>query len=154
MKTRLMLLISATLFATSLGFGQAQGGPAAPRATSACAGVWRGEMDGLPAVILNITDESGSLSGAMLFYLHERKTVRDSWTSTAGLPEPLFNIRSSGQILQFEISHRRAHPPRTLNDGPVRFRLTVTGPNRAELVREADANEKAGPPLVMVRSNY
>ena len=154
MKIRWTLLTSATFFAIALGFGQAQGGPADPSATSACVGVWRGEMDGMPAVILNITDESGSLSGAMLFYLHERKTVHDSWTSTPGLPEPIFNLKSSGQILQFDVSHKRAHPPRTSNDVPVRFRLTVTGPNRAELVREASADEKAGPPLVMVRSNY
>ena len=116
-------------------------------------GVWRGEMDNLPAIVLNITDESGNLTGAALFYLHERKTVSDPYTSSPGIPEPLFNLKSNGQVLRFDISHRRAHPPRTLHDPPVRFRLTVTGPNRAELVMERGENEPPGPPLVMVRSD-
>lgn len=117
-------------------------------------GVWRGQMDNLPAVILNITDENGKLTGAALFYFHERKTVNDPYTSTPGVPEPMFNLRASGKVLRFEISHRRAHPPRTLHDSPVHFRLTVTGTNSAELVMEHGENGTAGPPLIMVRGSY
>lgn len=123
----------------------------APRQTFI--GVWRGQMDNLPAIVLNITDESGNLTGAALFYLHERKTPNDSYTATPGIPEPMFSLRASGAVLRFEISHRRAHPPRTLHDAPVHFRLTITGPNRAELVMGQGENETAGPPLVMVRSD-
>lgn len=34
---------------------------------SAVVGVWRGELDNLPGATLNVTDEAGSLQGAILF---------------------------------------------------------------------------------------
>jgi hypothetical protein len=113
-------------------------------------GVWRGQMDGLPAVTLVVTDEGGNLSGAVLFFFHQRKTVNDPYTSTPGLPEPMFGLHFDGKKLGFEVSHRRAHPPRTLSDPPVVFHLTLTGPNQAELGNE----NEAGPAVVMTRSDY
>ena len=113
-------------------------------------GVWRGQMEGLPAVTLVVTDESGSLSGAVLFYFQMRKTVNDPYTSTPGLPEPMFGMNFDGKTLTFKVSHRRAHPPRTLSDLPVTLTLTLTGPNQAELMNKSDR----GPVLAMVRSDY
>jgi hypothetical protein len=113
-------------------------------------GVWRGQMDDLPAVTLVLTDEGGSLTGAVLFYFHMRKTVNDPFTATPGLSEPIFGLSFDGKSLTFQVSHRRAHPVRTLTDPPVTFTLTLTGPNQAEL---ANKNE-TGPGLVMVRSDY
>jgi len=126
--------------------------PAAASSVSASpiTGVWKCEMDGLPAVTLVVSDEGGSLTGAVLFYFHMRKTVNDPYTSTPGLPEPMFNLHLDGNTLAFQVSHRRAHPPRTLNDPPVPFHLTVTGPNQGALVNE---NEK-GPGCALVRSGY
>jgi hypothetical protein len=124
----------------------------APAATVAAAspvtGVWRCELDGLPAMTMVISDEGGSLTGAVLFYFHVRKTVNDPWASTPGLPEPMFNLHFVGNTLSFQVSHRRAHPPATLNDPPVRFHLTITGPNQGELV-----NENEGPGCSLVRSD-
>jgi hypothetical protein len=68
-------------------------------------------MEGLPAVVLVVTDEGGSLSGAVVFYFQTRKTVNDPWASTPGLPEPLFRLYFDGKTLSFQVSHRRAHPP-------------------------------------------
>ena len=113
-------------------------------------GVWRCETDSLPAISMVISDEGGSLTGALLFYFHMRKTANDSYTSTPGLPEPMFNVQLDGNRLTFQVSHRRAHPPRTLNDPPVSFRLTITGPNQGELVNESEN----GPGCTMVRSDY
>ncbi|HEV2323701.1 MAG TPA: hypothetical protein VGS10_07105 [Terracidiphilus sp.] len=149
-----MALILATLVAASFGYGQAPSPQFTQSTDSQFVGVWRGQLDGLPAVVLNLTDESGKLSGAALFYFHERKTVHDPYTSTPGLPEPLFKLSVSGQTLRFEISHKRAHPPGSLKDAPVQFRLTVTGPDRAELVREAGGKETASTPVAMVRGRY
>jgi hypothetical protein len=70
-------------------------------------GVWRCEMNGLPALTLLVTDESGSLTGAILFYFQQRKTEKDPWNSTPGLPEPIFHPQLSGKSLLFEVSHRR-----------------------------------------------
>ncbi|HSZ15993.1 MAG TPA: hypothetical protein VK764_02760 [Terracidiphilus sp.] len=117
-------------------------------------GVWRGQMDGLPAVTLVISEEGGSLAGAIAFDLHRRATVNDPWTSTPGVPEPMFNLKFDGNALQFQVSHRRAQPPRTLSDPPVSFHLTRTGPEKAELVNDSEpANENARA-LVLQRSEY
>ncbi len=51
-------------------------------------GVWRGQMNGLPAVTLLVTDEGGSLAGGVLFYFQQRADEHSPWTATAGLPEP------------------------------------------------------------------
>lgn len=112
-------------------------------------GVWRGQMNGLPAVTLLVTDEGGSLVGGLLFYFQHRANENSPWTATPGLPEPMLNPKFDGKTLTFQISHRRAHPPRSLNDPPMPFHLRLVGPDRAELL-----NEKEGPPLTLTRSEY
>ena len=114
-------------------------------------GVWRGQMDGLPGVDLVITNEDGQLHGAVLFFLHIRPDVHSPYSSTPGLPEPILDMKVAGQALRFVVSHRRAHPPRTMHDPPVIFDLKVTGPDRGELVNET---EGGGPRVVLTRSDY
>lgn len=115
-------------------------------------GVWRAQMDGLPAITLTVTDESGSLSGAVLFYLHRRDEGLPV-TATPGVPEPLFSPKFDGKTLTFLVSHRRAHPPASLQDAPVSFRLKLTGADKGEFVNENEENPNA-PVFVLVRSNY
>jgi hypothetical protein len=74
----------------------------------AVVGIWRGELDNLPVVTLNITDEAGPLQGAMLFYLIRRDEGKRP-TSSPGIPEPLFNPQFDGKSLIFQLSHRHAH---------------------------------------------
>jgi hypothetical protein len=112
-------------------------------------GVWRGQMNGLPAVTLLVTDEGGSLVGAVLFYFQQRTNEKSPWTTTTGLPEPMLNPKFVGKALTFHVSHRRAHPPGSLKDPPMPFRLTLVGPDKAELV-----NEKEGQALTLIRSEY
>ena len=114
-------------------------------------GVWRGQMDNLPGVDLVITDEGGQLRGAVLFYLHIRPDVHSPFSSTPGLPEPVFGLKPEGETLKFDVSHRRAHPPRTFHDPPVAFDLKLTGPDKAQLVNEI---EGGGPRLVLTRSDH
>ena len=64
----------------------------------AVVGIWRGELDNLPAVTLNITDEAGPLQGAMLFYLIRRDEVNRPHHPPE-IPEPLFNPQFHGQQL-------------------------------------------------------
>jgi hypothetical protein len=119
-------------------------------------GVWRGQMDGLPEVVLTLTDEGGKLSGAVLFFLHVRATVNDPWNSRPSTEaEPLLNPVFDGKTLRFEVSHKRAHPPGTLNDPPARFHMTLIGPDKAGLVNESEGGSAdSGPGLPMVRSDY
>lgn len=142
MKRRKLLMILGTVAATSLLPAQTDG-------YEKVVGVWRGQMDTLPAVVLNITDEGGGLSGAVLFYLIKKSfTMSEPTTATPGIPEPLFKPRLDGNTLTFEVSHRRSHPPRTLSDPPVRFHLALTGPDKAELVNESEPN---GPKVELLR---
>ncbi len=107
-------------------------------------------MNGLPAITLLVTDEPGTLTGAILFYSQKRNTDKDARTAVPGLPEPIFHPHFDGKTLLFEVSHRRAHPPRTLNDPPKHFRLTLLGSDKAELV---NADER-GLACTVVRSDY
>lgn len=100
-------------------------------------GVWRGEMDGLPAIVLTVSDEGDELAGAVLFYLIRRDEGQPA-RSSPGVPEPLLHLKFDGQVLTFQVSHRRAHGTRTANDPPVSFRLKITGPNEGSLVRDQD----------------
>ena len=139
---------------TVLAFGVSGQSPKAPPADSSSAdaaivGVWRGELNHLPAVALTITDEGGPLAGAILFYLQQRQDMTQPRTATAGLPEPMLAPKFDGTTLQFQVSHKRAHPPGSLGDPPVPFHLRLTGPNRAMLV-----NDREGPALPVTRSMY
>ena len=112
-------------------------------------GVWRGQFEGLPEASIVISDEGGQVTGAILFYFHSRPDVKSPWTSKPGLPEPMFDMKLDGSTLKFKVSHRRAHPPGSLNDPPVPFHLTLTGPDKADLLNEAE-----GPPMGMTRTAY
>lgn len=142
MKGRMILLVAGAIFVACALRGQTND-------SEKLVGVWRGQMDNLPAVTLNVTDEGGGLNGAILFYLIKRSfTMSEPTTSTPGIPEPLLNPKLDGKSLVFEVSHRRAHPPRTLSDPPVRFRLRLVDADKAELVNET---EKSSPAVVLVR---
>jgi hypothetical protein len=136
------LLLSAALAAP------AQSLPASP--SCPFCGVWRATFDGLPGVSLVVTDESGSLAGAVLFYLHVRKTPNDPYTATPGLPEPIFHLRVEGNTLMFQASHRRAHPPRAVPDPPMAFSLTLMGADAAQFTNQTEH----GPTVTMTRSDY
>ncbi len=113
---------------------------------AAVVGIWQGQFNNLPAATLNITDEAGPLQGAMLFYLIRQEEGKPP-TSSPGIPEPLFNPQFDGKSLTFQLSHRHAHA-NTTSDPPVTFRLELTGPDQAKLVRIP----QDGPPyLLMVR---
>jgi hypothetical protein len=114
-------------------------------------GVWRGQINGFSAIILVVTDEPGSLTGAIQFYFQKRTTEKDPWTAEPGLPEPIFHPRFDGKTLLFEVSHRRAHPPESLKDPPKRFRVTLNGPDTAEIV---NVDESGSPTLKLVRSSH
>jgi hypothetical protein len=143
MKGRMLLIVGVTAMACGLR--------AQTAGSERFVGVWRGQMELLPAVTLNITDEGGGLSGAALFYLIKRSSVMsEPTTSTPGIPEPLFNPKLEGQSLVFEVSHRHAHPPGTLSDPPVHFRLKLLDQDKAELVNES---ESSSPGIVLTREH-
>jgi hypothetical protein len=115
-------------------------------------GVWRCQMEGLPAVTLTVTEEGGTLTGAVMFYLHKREPGQPV-SATPGVPEPLLNPRFDGKTLRFQVSHRRAHPPDSLQDQPVNFQLKLDGPDTGEFVNESEPDPNR-PRYVLVKSAY
>ncbi len=157
MKRRLVILCILAMFGTAAL--HAQTSVAKDAADPApIVGVWRAQMDGLPFITLTLTNENGSLQGAVIFYLHKREAVGQPWTSTPGSPGPIFNPKFDGETLTFQVSHRGAHLPRTLNDPPSTFRMQLTGADKAGLINVTEASSTGesdtGPGLEMVRSEY
>jgi hypothetical protein len=150
MRRYLLLLLIALSVAACLQ-GQSAASNDGQQDLSKFVGVWRGQFDNLPGVDMVISDEGGQTRGAILFYLHKRQDAHAQLTSTPGVPEPLFDMTAEGQTLRFEVSHKRAHSPGSLNDPPVPFRLKLIAPDRAELVNE---NEHGGPQVTLTRSVY
>jgi len=114
-----------------LAFLGAPWAPALPKAKNAAiVGLWCGKMEGLTCIRMAIEEEDGKLMGAALFYLI-RRDPGAAPTASPGFPSPMISPSFDGKTLTFKISHRHAHPPQTLNDPPVSFRLELTGPDKA-----------------------
>jgi hypothetical protein len=151
MRSKAILVCALLTMFGATGFSQANR-PNETANTAPIVGIWRCEMDGLPAVTLTVTDESGSLSGAVLFYLHRRNPGQPV-TATPGVPEPLFNPKFDGKTLRFQVSHRRAHPPDSLQDAPVTFELKLAADGKTQLVNETEPDPNA-PVFMFARSAY
>jgi hypothetical protein len=139
----------ALLTAAALALGQSGSVPTAQPDPSRVLGVWRATLDGLPAFTLSVTDEGGELQGAILFYLIKREKPGAPPTATPGVPGPIFHPVFDGKTLRFEVSHRGAHPPRTLHDTPVPFELTLDANGQAVV-----QNKWEGMTLRVAHSDY
>jgi len=108
-------------------------------------GVWKGAEGSLPVITLTITEQSGKLTGAALFYLI-RGAPGTERTTSPGIPEPLIDPSFDGKTFTFKVSHRHAHKG-TEHDPPVSLRMELTGPNSAR------AFGPEGASVVMMREN-
>ena len=141
MKRRMLRATSAIfLGCASIAFAQ-----------SPIAGTWQGRIHDLPAIRLTLRETSGRLSGNIVFYMIRNDGsgyYEDS--KSAGPPTELTNLRFDGRTLTFEVSHRQAHPPSTLNDTePVRFQMDLTGKDEGRLKRLNYGADES--PLIMRR---
>lgn len=109
-------------------------------------------MNNLPEVVLTVKDEGGKLGGTILFYFQHRNTDRDPWQVdlTHSTALPLIDPKFDGKTLFFQVSHKEAHPPRTLNDPPSNFRMRLSGEGEGEL---RNLTEERSPALKMVRDS-
>ena len=92
-------------------------------------------MYGVQAVTLTVKQEQKGFGGTVLFYLIRHNDGKPA-RSSPGIPEPLIDPRLDGKLLHFQVSHRNAHAPSTLNDPPVSFTFQLIGNDRAVLTRE------------------
>ncbi len=147
MKLKFVAAALTVVLATCGAFAQTQ----SSKTNEAIDGVWRGQMGDLPFITLVMTDEPGSLAGTIQFYFLKRATENAQPTAEPRPPEPIFGPHFDGKSLLFEVSHRRSHPPQSLDDPPKHYRLTLTGPNNAEIT---NLDEPDSPTLRLVRTNY
>jgi hypothetical protein len=152
MRSRAVLMCALVASLATVGLSQTNRVNETTADSASIMGIWRCQMEGLPEITLTVTDEGGSLAGAVLFYLH-RRDAGQPVTATPGVPEPLFNPRFDGKTLTFQVSHRHAHPPGSLGDAPVTFELKLDGPDKAEFVNDSERDPNA-PRFVLVRSAY
>jgi len=127
-KSTVRLLLTTMLLASASGIAAA---------TSSIAGTWQGKLGDQPAITLAVKDSGGKLSGTIVFYLLRNNGLGlKSGPKSAGPPTEIMNAKFDGRTLTFEVSHRLAHPPRTLNDTvPVKFRIDLTGKDEGQLQR-------------------
>lgn len=137
----IVALIAAALLAEPANRVLAADDSGSSQNRAAIEGVWRARMHDLPAVTLNITYESGSLNGAILFYLL-RKEPGQAETASPGVPEPLMHPQFDGKVLTFAVSHRHAHSDSSKADPPVKFSLALTSANKAEMTLGSDQSSK------------
>jgi hypothetical protein len=148
-KPRCICLLWALLALTVCPEAALSGQATSTPETTPILGVWRAQMNGLPLVTLTVTNEGGRLAGAVLFYLL-RRDEKGTLSSSPQSPEPLLNPTFDGKVLTFQVSHRRAHPPKSLTDPPANFRLTLTGTNKGEFVNKSEDS----PAIQLDRSDY
>jgi hypothetical protein len=150
MKTAPIVLALALLGLNGLSGAQNRAHSIPQPDLSNVTGVWRAEMNGLPAFNLVVTDEGGSITGAILFYLQRRVDVSHPYTATPGdLPEPIFNPKFDGKTFTFQVSHRRAHPPRTINDPPITLTITLPADGKAQFVNQSELG-----PITITHSDF
>jgi hypothetical protein len=147
MRAKCVAISAVAMMITMTGFSQARekalvltAGTSDAGATPAAnnlTGVWHGEYQDLPWVTVTLTQDGGTLSGAILFYLH-RKTPGTAETATAGTPEPLLHPQFDGKTLTFRVSPRHADPPKTLEDPPILMTMEIIDPDHARLVNKED----------------
>jgi hypothetical protein len=111
--------------------------------TSACsspfAGIWQGQMNGLPGIELRIQDSAGRPTGEIVFYFQERKSD-GPWTVKSDHAVPLLNVKTEGKSMTFEVTHHKSHGSPEL--GPnVKFRVQWISGQELRLFKVDSATE-------------
>jgi hypothetical protein len=147
MRARLAVGALVAAMITTAGFSQT---PAAASVSNAAisdsksssaanesVGVWHGEYHGPPWVTVTLTDEGGTLSGAVLFYLH-RQTAGAAETATPGMPEPLLDPHFDRRTLSFRVSAHHAGGFASLEEPPIPMTIEFIDADHARLVNQQD----------------
>ncbi len=163
MKTKFAIPFFELVFFAGVAVSQAL--PPAGQAPSTLVGVWRGQgvvqQSAVPLIALTLTEEGGSLSGAILLtviHLEQGKPV----TIEPGIPEPVLKPSFDGQTLTFQMKYRGPLPRGVSSVDPmITYRLKLTSQNKdglamGDLVADAEAVTGSplplGPPIQMVRN--
>jgi hypothetical protein len=119
MKPRESSLATAALLLACAAAAQAP-------ATATWKGVWQGELDGQPSVILTLADDSGSLGGTVVFNAIERQTQGPPRVASIQ-PHLLLDPQAKGDTLSFQIM-RPDH-----SETPLKFTVMLDGNDKAHI---------------------
>ena len=103
------------------------------RSTSPIVGLWKGEMNGLPAVELVIQEAESRLTGRVTFFFQRMDS--GTWKVERQSSQPLEKISYDGQRLLFQVSHEQAHPD-SAGDPPVAFTFTLSSSQEGVLASD------------------
>ena len=140
------LAIAAMLTATANAQTAAQSAQSAPSMDKPFihpkwTGVWQGNLDGVPAVILTVANDAGEVNGTIVF--HAIKNENGHAYSFSTEPHTLIHPRVEGNTLSFQVI-RGNGSAEVLNmsvelnkDGNIQFTCPNCGPegSKAELER-------------------
>ena len=98
-------------------------------------GVWRAQIEGQPTIVMKVTARGDEIAGAVLFYIVKQD---ERGRTQPGVPEPMFQVKSTGKVLDFEV---RPSGPLAVEQPRVSFRLRVTGTGKGLLIREGLESE-------------
>jgi hypothetical protein len=124
--------------------------PARAQANSSLAGTWKGQMNDLPAVDLQLEADSGKLTGTIVFYFQDRSGPNGHWRATPDPPLPLLVPHLDGNTLTFEVEHRKCHGC-SESDPNVKLHVLFTGVDEARLWNLEGENPESDPGLKLVR---
>lgn len=132
MKSRRLLVLIGAIVVSTCAF-----------AASSLAGKWQGDLDGKPAVILNLSDKEGKISGTVVFNI--LKKVDGAVTVVPGSEQAVLNPWLDGKTFTFNIDVSREDGTQDI----VNFRVVLLNGNEAMLKRLS--GEQTGPEIRMVR---
>jgi hypothetical protein len=140
MKTKLaVFLLAATAAAVAAGSPSPLYAQSAPATAQTMAGTWEGKQEGVPSVVLRITETGNATQGQVDFYI--LKKVDDGAPINAGkMTTPMVNPHIQGNALDFQIVRENR------NGGPAdktvfNFALQPTGDRSATLIRTGGGEE-------------
>ncbi len=130
-----LILASVLLFAPAVASGE----PAA--STSNWTGVWQGDLDGVPAVILTLANDAGEANGTIVFHAVKKENGHAYSFSTE--PHTLIHPRVKGNTLSFQVIRGNGSTEVLTmsvdleNNGNIQFTCSNCGPEgtKAELDR-------------------
>jgi hypothetical protein len=93
-------------------------------------GVWKGEMNELPAVELNVQETERQLAGTITFFFQRKDS--GTWKVERQDTQPLTRMAFDGKTLLFEVSHEQAHPDSS-GDPPVAFTFSLSSSQEGQL---------------------
>ena len=103
------------------------------RSTSPIVGLWKGEMNGMPAVELVIQEAESRRTGRVTFIFQRMDS--GTWKVERQNSQPLEKIFFDGQRLLFQVSHEQAHPD-SAGDPPVAFTFTLSSSQEGVLASD------------------